>query len=237
MISVSTFTKAFHVTSLVLHVNAFVKFNQLEYSKSDDLRVREMETFGPRYFTCWNMFIQSFYLALAIYTDFRPLFTQRKTTFSSHIIPKVKGYVFTLMFPCSLFVASMFWCLYAINRDWVLPEVVDGVVPKWLNHSVHTYILVVLLVESVLTEHRHLPTFKEGCVGLTVLGMVYFTVFSITYVQFGRWIYGIFYVLNWPQRIIYVLFTNALGYVFLKVGLEIQRYRNERNQNVISKEA
>lgn len=84
-----------------------------------------------------------------------------------------KGYWFTaFIFPFSVIVSLMFWGLYNINRDFVLPEACDEIFPKWLNHSVHTNILVLPVVEMMTTKQR-LPSFKSAFYGISALSAVY----------------------------------------------------------------
>lgn len=84
-----------------------------------------------------------------------------------------KGYWFTtFIFPFSVIVSLMFWGLYNINRDFVLPEACDEIFPKWLNHSVHTNILLLPIVEMMTTRQR-LPSFKSAFYGISVLSIVY----------------------------------------------------------------
>lgn len=85
----------------------------------------------------------------------------------------LKGYIFaSLMLPCTLFVSAMFWCVYFINREWVLPEAADPIVPSLLNHSVHTFILIPIIMEILTSNHR-LPKFKSAFIGLSILFIVY----------------------------------------------------------------
>lgn len=84
-----------------------------------------------------------------------------------------KGYWFTtFIFPFSLMVSLMFWGLYNINRDFVLPEACDEIFPKWLNHSVHTNILLLPVVE-LMTARQRLPSFKNAFYGISLLLVVY----------------------------------------------------------------
>ena len=44
----------------------------------------------------------------------------------------------SIAFPYGLFVASVFWTLYAIDRELVFPEILDRFVSPALNHMMHT---------------------------------------------------------------------------------------------------
>lgn len=76
------------------------------------------------------------------------------------------------MFPCTLFVCGMFWGVYTINREWVFPAALDDILPEWLNHSLHTVILIPVIMEILITNHL-LPSFKAAFVGLSVFILIY----------------------------------------------------------------
>lgn len=83
------------------------------------------------------------------------------------------GYIFTaVVFPCSCYVSLLFWTIYYINREYVLPEVVDEFVPTWLNHMVHTNIVPFVMVEIFMTNLNK-PSLKSAILGLTGLTIIY----------------------------------------------------------------
>lgn len=89
------------------------------------------------------------------------------------ILRSIKGYIFaTFMFPCTSLVFGMFWSIYNINREWVLPRAADPVIPLWLNHMMHTNILVILIIEVFISNQR-LPSFRSAFLGLSILSALY----------------------------------------------------------------
>lgn len=116
--------------------------------------------------------MQVLYLCLALLYDI-----VKKHPKGNEVIGKKlklwKGYIFTsFVFPFTLFVSMMFWSVYTINREWVLPEVTDAVIPGWLNHSLHTNILILLAVEIFLTNQL-LPSFKSAFLGISIITLIY----------------------------------------------------------------
>ncbi|KAJ8945232.1 hypothetical protein NQ318_011213 [Aromia moschata] len=158
----------FHVAVCMHHIyTIFYSNKEKDFSKATDQRVVLLEQFAPLFFTSWNMIIQTIYFLLAMFYDILHIFSLSKGLEEKLML--YKGYIFTsLVFPCSMFVSTMFWGVYSINRDWVLPESFDEFVPDWLNHCLHTNIVVVLVIE-VLIVNQLLPTFKSAFIGLSVL--------------------------------------------------------------------
>ncbi|KAJ8967697.1 hypothetical protein NQ317_011488 [Molorchus minor] len=167
----------FHVVVCVHHLYAIMYSNKKkDFSQVTDQRILDMEKFAPVYFTSWNMIIQTVYFILAMVYDVLHIFSPKADLKDK--IQLYKGYIFTsLVFPCSLFVSTMFWSVYSINREWVLPEVLDEYVPDWLNHSLHTNIVVFLVIE-VLIVNQLLPSFKSAFIGLSILSGIYDTLFD-----------------------------------------------------------
>lgn len=60
----------------------------------------------------------------------------------------------------SQFISSMFWILYWIDRELVFPQVYDQIVPWWFNHCVHTNILIVIGLETLLQARRYPANLK-----------------------------------------------------------------------------
>ncbi|OWK53694.1 Androgen-dependent TFPI-regulating protein [Lonchura striata] len=79
-----------------------------------------------------------------------------------------------LAFPVSTFVCISFWTLYTYNRELVYPKSLDGVIPLWLNHAMHTAVLPFALLEILALPHRY-PAKKKG---LILLGFVAFLYIS-----------------------------------------------------------
>lgn len=53
--------------------------------------------------------------------------------------------------------------------------------------------------------------------------------FFYTYYQSGRWIYGIFYVLNWNERILLMAFNYFAAILVMKFGIMLQDKKQETN--------
>lgn len=79
------------------------------------------------------------------------------------------------------------------------------------------------------------PTLNSVCV--SIIGRTfknYFNNFPIvsfrfffTYFQSGRWLYGLFYVLNWNERIIFMAFNYFVSVLVMKLGIMLQNMKRD----------
>lgn len=119
--------------------------------------------------------MQFIYLCVSLLHDVFRKYLKHNTTIE-HKLQQWKSYIFiAIVFPFTVYVTMMFWTLYMINREWVLPEASDIVFPSWYNHCVHTNIFVFLVVETLLTKQR-LPSFKSAFSGLSFALAIYYSV-------------------------------------------------------------
>ncbi|XP_048406481.2 androgen dependent TFPI regulating protein 1 isoform X2 [Stegostoma tigrinum] len=79
----------------------------------------------------------------------------------------------------NMFVVVSFWILYAYDRELVYPEQLDKIIPTWLNHAMHTVVLVLLMLELFVVQHRW-PN-RKGC-------LVVLVTFCSSYLLWVLWI-------------------------------------------------
>lgn len=153
--------------------------------------------------------IQTVYFTVALLND---LFGNNEPAPSEKpLIRRIKDIIFSaLAFPVALFVGITFWGIYAVDRELILPRSVDPYFPLWLNHVMHTNIVLFILLEAV-TSFRMYPTRKKGLSILCTFMLLYVVWFHYIYFQTGSWVYPILNVLNWPLRVVFYLFS--LGFV------------------------
>lgn len=114
-------------------------------------------------------------------------------------------------------VASLFWSLYAIDRELVFPKIMDSFLPNWLNHCLHTNVFLTIALEMFLNHHQY-PSNRRlsfGC--LVAFVTYYYTLVLGVRVFAGAWVYPILGALNFYQRIGFFAGAWAipLGYFFL----------------------
>lgn len=165
--------------------------------------------------------LQTVYFTVALVND---LFGTEETSISQKpLIRRIKDTMFsTLAFPLSVFVAISFWGIYAIDRELILPKMMDAYFPLWLNHVMHSNILVFTMIELV-SSFRMYPPRKLGLSILSIFMLFYIIWVHVIYFKTGMWVYPILAVLNWPLRIMFYLFSLGLVFGFYTLGESLNR--------------
>lgn len=125
------------------------------------------------------------------------------------MIRKIKDMLMTcIAFPLSMFVGLTFWGLYAVDRELVFPKAIDPYFPTWLNHVMHTNIMVFILIEMFCTYSSY-PSRKRGISVLISFMASYLVWMHIVYYKTGVWVYPVMEVLALPFRLCF--FIGLLG--------------------------
>ncbi|KAI8439458.1 hypothetical protein MSG28_013235 [Choristoneura fumiferana] len=153
--------------------------------------------------------IQTVYFTVALINDVCG--SNEPTPSQKPLIRRIKDSLFSMLaFPVAMFVGTTFWGIYAIDRELILPRSLDAVFPVWLNHVMHTNIVVFMIIE-LLMSFRMYPARKFGLTVLSTFMLGYAVWIHVIYFNTGVWVYPILAVLNWPMRIAFYLF--GLAYV------------------------
>uniref|UniRef100_A0A914KX17 Uncharacterized protein n=1 Tax=Meloidogyne incognita TaxID=6306 RepID=A0A914KX17_MELIC len=119
----------------------------------------------------------------------------------------------TSVFPVGMATCLMFWSLYAVNSEFVMPAWVAKLVPHWLNHVTHTAPIAFLLVDTLLTCH-HAPDRRVGSLIVLLLFIFYLGIIFSTRLFNGYWLYPIFDHLD-NQQIGFLITVAGLLFWFL----------------------
>uniref|UniRef100_A0A6P4E0F6 Androgen-induced gene 1 protein-like n=1 Tax=Drosophila rhopaloa TaxID=1041015 RepID=A0A6P4E0F6_DRORH len=157
---------------LLLHLSAVV---HLGYAIYYDFRFAQLPQLAVtlrleppmggkfKYMTFLGGLVQFGYYALALTYD---LFRMRS-------LRSLRDYMLaTFVVPLSLTVSFTFWTLYVIDREAIYPGLLDLVYPSWLNHAMHTFVVVYALIELGITRHRY-PHRSRGFAGLAAFMVGY----------------------------------------------------------------
>lgn len=154
--------------------------------------------------------LQTIYFSLAFFNDL--IGTNDAAPSNKPLIRRCKDILFSsLAFPLALFVGITFWGIYAVDRELILPRMMDPFFPTWLNHVMHSNIVICIIIELV-TSFRMYSTRKMGLSILSIFMLCYVVWIHFIYFKTGSWVYPILSVINWPLRIFFYLFS--LGFVF-----------------------
>ncbi|XP_055613176.1 androgen-induced gene 1 protein-like isoform X3 [Uranotaenia lowii] len=154
-----------------------------------------------KFLTVWDAILQAIYFSICLINDCVGTneVAPRKTPF----IRKVKDYMLAAFaFPVALNVGVTFWTLMAIDRELVFPKALDAVFPGWLNHVMHTNIVIFMVLE-ICTSFRQYPSRKAGLTGLGIFMACYLGWLHVIRHYGGIWVYPVLDVLNLPQRILF----------------------------------
>uniref|UniRef100_A0AAG5DSE1 Androgen-induced 1 n=1 Tax=Anopheles atroparvus TaxID=41427 RepID=A0AAG5DSE1_ANOAO len=165
-----------------------------------------------KFLTVWDAILQALYFTICLLNDF--IGTNEVAPKRMPVIRRVKDYMLAAFaFPVALNVGVTFWTLMAIDRELVFPKALDAVFPGWLNHVMHTNIVIFMVLE-ICTSFRQYPSRRSGLAGLGIFMACYLVWLHVVHHFGGIWVYPVLDVLNFPQRILFF----AVSLVFC-VGL------------------
>ncbi|CAB3400798.1 unnamed protein product [Caenorhabditis bovis] len=108
---------------------------------------------------------------------------------------------FTSVFPIAVVTSGLFWGLYAIEPELVMPAWVARLIPSWLNHVTHTLPIFYVLLETRVHK-RKLPTKRTSFIMSCLLVFFYFVIiFAIRYID-GFWIYPLLQLFNFHHFVL-----------------------------------
>ncbi|KAG5897774.1 hypothetical protein JTB14_019992 [Gonioctena quinquepunctata] len=215
----------FHLFVCIHHGFTMWMSHRMRESMTDatDQRIRDMERFSCLFFTSWNFLIQVFYFYTALCYDIFYILSIWEDL--QKRVLRYKGYIFiSCLFPFAVFVSTMFWGVFIIDRELVFPTVVDEYIPMWMNHCLHTNILIFAFIELFISNQL-LPTVKSAFIGLNMVVIPYHILIVVGYFILGRWIYGLFQIFTWPERIAFVLLYYLFVVWMMRIGMAIQKYK------------
>ena len=125
----------------------------------------------------------------------------------------------SLAFPMGVAVAAMFWAIWSVDRELVMPARFDPWIPPHLNHALHTAMLPLLVLELGAVYHVY-PKRRSGIAAISLFVMSYLAwVFFIAFYG-GFWVYPILKKLDAAKRTLFLV-VCAMGSALLYIGGEI----------------
>ncbi|KAG5676065.1 hypothetical protein PVAND_005919 [Polypedilum vanderplanki] len=209
------FSTLFHIIAVINFVYGW--YYDRAYMTEPDNKFRGFE-FGGRmiYLTIWNLTFLCVYFIISLLNDL--IGTNEAVPKNSPFIRKIRDYLFAIAaFPFSFNVGLMFWVLMFVDRELVMPKEVDEFFPLWLNHLVHTSIMVFVTIEMFALPRKY-PSRKSAMTGIIIIMAIYLGWIFCIKANTNRWVYPILAVLNWPQRIAFFAFTLSVPLVLYFVG-------------------
>ncbi|XP_050309181.1 androgen-dependent TFPI-regulating protein-like [Anthonomus grandis grandis] len=186
-----------------------------------------------KFLTYWDAILQSIFFTICFLNDI--IGSNESTPKKAPLIRKVKDIVFSsLAFPLSMFVGLSFWGLYLIDRELIFPTILDKYFPSWLNHLMHTNIMIFSLLE-MLVSYRKYPSRKIGLTITVSFMLVYLGWIHYINSRTNKWVYPILNVLPLPARICFFI-LNFVVIVFCyilgeKINLTWWERKNKKVTN------
>uniref|UniRef100_A0A1A9WK81 Androgen-induced 1 n=1 Tax=Glossina brevipalpis TaxID=37001 RepID=A0A1A9WK81_9MUSC len=203
---------------ILIHLVAAVQFWYAVYFDHVFVVFATAASFGGKlkFLTFLDAIIQAVYFTIALINDF--MGTNEVSPKRLPLIRKLKDYMMaTFAFPLALNVGITFWSIYAIDRELILPKVLDAVFPSWLNHIMHTNIVVFMILE-IFTSFRAYPKRGDGMMGLSIFLLAYLVWLHIVKYYSGLWAYPFLELLSLPQRLLFFIGSLAINWCLYVLG-------------------
>ncbi|XP_034980916.1 androgen-dependent TFPI-regulating protein [Zootoca vivipara] len=186
----------FHGLALAWYVFLVAFINTVGTGPGDKKPENIVAYGGPwKFLTVINLVLQAAYFGISLLID--ALVLMKQLRIAKSMFP-FRDLIFgSLAFPVSMLVFVSFWTLFLYDRELVYPKSLDGILPLWLNHAMHTVILPLSLMDLFITPHRY-PSKRKGISVLAIGGTAYVYWLLWIYSVTGRWVYPIFEKLSVP---------------------------------------
>lgn len=169
-----------------------------------------------KYLTFWDALLQAVFFTIALLNDL--IGTNENFPEKPVLIRKIKDTMFaSLAFPLASFVGITFWVLYLIDRELVLPRALDPYFPYWLNHCMHTNIMLFIALELTTTFRRY-PARNLSISILSVLMLTYLVWIHVIHAFTSVWVYPVLDVLNLPLRLVFFISLLSMALLLYWVG-------------------
>ncbi|XP_066151945.1 androgen-dependent TFPI-regulating protein-like isoform X1 [Euwallacea fornicatus] len=216
-----------YVTILVFYSISLIYAAHLDKfmigSKNIPQFFKERGPFMFNFFTIWNFLLQIVFLVVAITDD-----ALKGLSIKSYFGNIRQTLFVSLMLPSSLLVVSMFWGIWMVDRELIFPIAIDEFYPSWLNHTMHTFIVLPVFIELWSQSGR--PPLKHSIKNrafaiMATYCFIYQLMYFCIYFFHGIWLYPIYLVLSWPQRMVLITFQFALCAIYQKLGIALLSMR------------
>ncbi|XP_021341170.1 androgen-induced gene 1 protein-like [Mizuhopecten yessoensis] len=161
-----------------------------------------------QFLTVWNEILQTLYFGIATLNDFcgsdvRPSHSKDIQGRKS-VLQKLRDILLaSVVFPAGTFVVCTFWGIYAVDRELISPKSLDGLIPVWINHALHTFVLPLLIVELAIVYHQF-PRKRTGLAIVVIFALAYLIwILWIAYVT-DFWVYPFLKVMPAYYRVIWI---------------------------------
>ena len=124
-----------------------------------------------------------------------------------------KRLLFGVSFGAVCIVFSIFWTIWAIDRELIFPRALDPYYPHWMNMNEHFWILPVALFNLLTIERPQFSKKSSSCLFL-VYSFFYGGLLIHIKQHTGKWVYPFFNVLKFSHIVAFfpIVFLIAGGF-------------------------
>ncbi|KAF3427435.1 hypothetical protein E2986_06515 [Frieseomelitta varia] len=149
-----------------------------------------------KFLTFWDAIIQAVFFFICILNDW--FGTNAVSPKKPPFVRKLKDHMHSILgFPVAMFVGIIFWALMFVDRELVLPKALDPYFPWWLNHLMHTSIMVSTFIEMMV----HIIFYKSGI-----------------------WVYPVLEVLSLPLRTVFFSVLISIALILYMIGEAVDNF-------------
>ncbi|CAD1471835.1 unnamed protein product [Heterotrigona itama] len=159
-----------------------------------------------KFLTFWDAIIQAIFFFICILNDW--FGTNAVSPKKPPFIRKLKDHIHSILgFPIAMFVGIIFWALMFVDRELVFPKALDSYFPWWLNHLMHTMIMVSTFIEMILSPRKY-PSRSV----------------HIIFYKSGIWVYPVLEVLSLPLRIVFFTVLLSITLILYMIGEAVDNF-------------
>lgn len=132
-----------------------------------------------------------------------------------------RDFVFTtIAFPLAILVSVVFWGIYTIDRELIYPVVLDSIIPRFVNHILHTACCLLMIIEAFIVHHEY-PARKTGLLTIVAIAILYYLWMGWQVYVLSYWPYSFFNSFSIYQHGIFFLTCCGLLCLFYFAGQNI----------------
>ncbi|EGC39190.1 hypothetical protein DICPUDRAFT_75292 [Dictyostelium purpureum] len=214
------------------------------YGKTDPILVLN-------FLTLWGQFFLILFFGISTIVDLLNLVKFKKNNYFYFIALKIRDVLFrSIIFPICFVISSLFWGIYAYDRQLIFSIELDSIFPSYLNHLQHTLPGLLIIVETLIENHQYhaspvtLQKLKEGpskhpietitpitsdvkqdVSNLVLFILTYISIIAYTRYTIGHWPYPFLNVIPTHSKIIFIFTSSCFGVMLYAIGRLINQKR------------
>ncbi|CAH2001165.1 unnamed protein product [Acanthoscelides obtectus] len=226
MISNRIWVILIYTVMLLAELYSLVGCHHLERLEYESHTIKIMHKYSWSFFTIWTFIMQMTFLGLAVSHEVSEVLNLSLSVRKK--LGRARAVIFdTFTLPCTMLTVSVFWVIWHIDKELIFPSELSRVFPDWLNHMLHTFIVVPVVVEILAPKKYSFVDYKVAARTLFLFAVVYQILYVFIYIQHGVWLYPIHGRVGWPLRIIFFIGKISILMSFQFMGISLQHRKKK----------